>query len=131
MSTAPPVGSCVRVRGFGDRVVYAASAANPYPAGGNTGPMSGQKRGRGVATPAQQRGLREEREAQAQMAAVEPQRWRARLFPIDARARAAVDAYDQSLRESTVVDWRRSHNTSVKDYAGLSLIHFSETTIPY
>lgn len=51
------------------------------------------------------------------MAAIEPQRWRARLFPIDTRAAAAVNAYDQSLRESTLVDWRRSHNTTVKEYA--------------
>lgn len=80
--------------------------------------MSGQKRAREAPLPAQQRGAREVREADARMAAVEPQRWRARLFPIDARARAAVDAYDESLRESTLVDWRRSHSTTVKEYAG-------------
>lgn len=81
--------------------------------------MSGQKRARGPQLPTQpQRGLKDVREADARMAAVEPQRWRARLFPIDARARAAVDAYDQSLRESTLVDWRCSHNTTVKEYAG-------------
>lgn len=95
--------------------MHAATANNPYPAANNSGSM---KRPRGAPMPTQQRGLREVREADARMAAVEPNRWRARLFPIDARARAAVDAYDQSLRESTLVDWRCSHNTTVKEYAG-------------
>jgi hypothetical protein len=100
--------------------MHAASATNPYPgSSNNAGTVSGQKRPRGASMPSQsQWGLKEVREADARMAASEPQRWRARLFPIDARARAAVDAYDQSLRESTLVDWRCSHNTTVKEYAG-------------
>lgn len=64
---------------------------------------------------------------EVRLALENPERWKEIMFPVDARSRASLDAYEVSLRQSCAAEWRRNHNTDVRTLAERVSAHLKES----
>eukprot|EP00892_Ulva_mutabilis_P011205 jgi/Ulvmu1/8457/UM043_0037.1 len=102
-----------------------ASVTNPYPVQHSPGGLSA-KRPRPSAIAIGPSAARPYLDMEVRLALEKPERWKQVMFPVDARSRAAADAYEVSLRQSCIAEWRRSHNADARTLAEHVSSHLEE-----